>query len=120
MCCAGFEYWSELIKWIPFKEIDFNELVRLQPSSDLEIVLETFSDTEENELCDKTSSLNIESPVNNEDNSDLNEGSEIRKLLRLKDELERRHKMQESHKQKYQVSNVQMCEIIQQMNFIML
>lgn len=85
-------------------------------ASDSEILLESFSDEEEV----MSSKRNDDETVNNEtsdsdkklnDNGDdkhlegHNEAAEIRRLLRRKDELERKHRMQERYNERLQVSD---------------
>lgn len=84
-------------------------------ASDSEILLESFSDEEEsgkkndddetinNETSDSDKKLN-----DNGDDKHIeshNEAAEIRRLLRRKDELERKHRMQERYNERLQVSD---------------
>lgn len=96
---------------------------------DSEILFETFSDEEEDGENGDANNVDKLSPNNNGTNSDdvpqasnddggdqlncskvSNESdsgaAEIRKLLRRKDELERKQKMQERHNQRLQVSEL--------------
>lgn len=79
-------------------------------------MLETFSDNEDDDdvshgsdtksfvndmanCADKLNDLSLNSTLSLDENS-----AEIRNLLRRKDELERRHRMQEQHNERLQVS----------------
>ncbi len=85
-------------------------------SSDSEILLESFSDEETENATRNDKKQAEQSPTSNKDEtencdnsnaeSDSNlhqDAAEIRKLLRRKDELERKQKMQEKYNERLQV-----------------
>ncbi|GAB0093491.1 hypothetical protein DMENIID0001_086370 [Sergentomyia squamirostris] len=84
---------------------------RTDESSDSEMLVESFSDDEEVKTApvivvenqkEKPKSVPEEISDKDESSSELSSVAEIRRLLRRKDELERRHKMQECHNQRLQ------------------
>lgn len=79
---------------------------RTESASESEILLESFSD-EEDEAKKDTNESNgsIEKPSGLSDLKTHDEIAEIRRLLRRKDELERKQKMEEKYNERLQVSN---------------
>ncbi len=81
-------------------------------ASDSDILLESFSDEEEsakksehnNKECDSDIKINCNEKNDEKQTENHNEAAEIRRLLRRKDELERKQKMQERYNEKLQVS----------------
>lgn len=90
------------------------------------MVLESFSDNDDDNDDNESLTSDNKSSVNDMTNcadklsdlslnssSSLDENSaEIRSLLRRKDELERRHRMQEQHNERLQVSTTFFCLFI--------
>jgi hypothetical protein len=82
-------------------------------ASDSEILLESFSDEEESnkkndsEINDETSDSDKKLNDSGDDKhiESHNEAAEIRRLLRRKDELERKQRMQERYNERLQVSD---------------
>lgn len=75
---------------------------RTESASDSELLLESFSDEEDDKKDVKNGNAK-----NIQDSSDLkshHDAAEIRKLLRRKDELERKQKMEEKYNERLQVS----------------
>ena len=90
---------------------------RTASASDTDILLESFSDEEDS--CKKTDDIdddkrNSSNVSSNDEKLSANNGSspndaaEIRRLLRRKDELERKQKMQERYNERLQVSTKKM------------
>lgn len=85
---------------------------RTASASDTEILLESFSDEEDS--CKKVDDIDDEKNSSNDNSNDEklsanngsspNDAAEIRRLLRRKDELERKQKMQERYNERLQVS----------------
>lgn len=85
-------------------------------ASDTEILLESFSDEEDS--CKKTDDIDDKKNSSNDSSNDEklsanngsspNDAAEIRRLLRRKDELERKQKMQERYNERLQVSTTKM------------
>lgn len=87
-------------------KIEFTSIVqnRTESASDSEILLESFSDEEDVKDVKKESN----GSASIEDSPDLkshHDAAEIRKLLRRKDELERKQRMDEKYKERLQVSD---------------
>lgn len=89
-------------------------------ASDSEILLESFSDEEEETVEKKKNDEDINNETSDSDkklsdNGDdkhiesHNEAAEIRRLLRRKDELERKQRMQERYNERLQVSDFIHC-----------
>lgn len=86
--------------------VEFTSIVqnRTESASDSEILIESFSDEEDIKDVKRESNGN----ASIEDSPDLkshHDAAEIRKLLRRKDELERKQKMDERYKERLQVSD---------------
>lgn len=85
---------------------------RTASASDTEILLESFSDEEDSckivdDIDDEKNSSNDNSndeKLSANNGSSPNDAAEIRRLLRRKDELERKQKMQERYNERLQVS----------------
>lgn len=96
---------------------EYKSIVQNRTASDTEILLESFSD-EDDDSCKKTDDIEDDkknssndssndeklSANNNNGSSPNNDAAEIRRLLRRKDELERKQKMQERYNERLQVS----------------
>lgn len=81
---------------------------RTESASESEILLESFSDEEDGAKNDTSESEgNIEKPRGQSNFKTHDEVAEIRRLLRRKDELERKQKMEEKYNERLQVSNKQ-------------
>lgn len=84
-------------------KIEFTSVVqnRTESASDSEILIESFSDEEKDVKKESNGNASID------DSPDLkshHDAAEIRKLLRRKDELERKQRMDEKYKERLQVS----------------
>lgn len=83
---------------------------RVEINSDSDILIESFSDDETKEEGDEKESS---AECNEVDDSDLkshSEAAEIRRLLRRKDELERKERMMMKYNERLQVSKPIKCE----------
>lgn len=93
---------------LPTGKVEYVSIVqnRTESTSDSEILLESFSD-EEGEV-QKPSAVESKGNAEIKDSPDLkthHDAAEIRKLLRRKDELERKQKMEEKYNERLQVSS---------------
>ena len=78
---------------------------RTESSSDSEMLIESFSDEENDTKKDAAKESN--GKTKSEDSPDLkshHDATEIRRLLRRKDELERKQKMEQKYNERLQVS----------------
>lgn len=96
---------------LPNRKQEYCSIVqnRTDSTEDSEIMLESFSDEEEKEEVKKHVLVDNQLDTNgNDDKSDElsshQHAVEVRKLLRRKDELERRNKMDERYNERLQVS----------------
>jgi hypothetical protein len=89
----------------PGEKVEYTSVVqnRTESASDSEILIESFSDEED--VKDVKKETNGSDAI--EDSH--HDGAEIRKLLRRKDELERKQKMDEKYKERLQVSDRIKC-----------
>lgn len=87
--------------------VEFTSIVqnRIESTSDSEILIESFSDEEDSKDVKKESNGNSESIEDSPDLKSHHDAAEIRKLLRRKDELERKQRMNEKYKERLQVSD---------------
>lgn len=89
-------------------KVEYKSVVqnRTESGSESEILLESFSDEEDEAKKDTSESNgNIERPSGLSDLKTHDDIAEIRRLLRRKDELERKQKMEEKYNERLQVSN---------------
>jgi hypothetical protein len=80
---------------------------RIESSSDSEILLESFSDEEDdNKKCsiDSNGNGSVDKIKDSPDLKSHHDAAEIRRLLRRKDELERKQRMEEKYNERLQVS----------------
>lgn len=83
---------------------------RTECSNDSEILIESFSDDDEAKKDDTEKESSTTTSAENADESDLkthSEAAEIRRLLRRKDELERKERMMVKYNERLQVSKLQ-------------
>lgn len=83
---------------------------RTECSNDSEILIESFSDDDEAKKDDTEKEPSTTASAENADESDLkthSEAAEIRRLLRRKDELERKERMMVKYNERLQVSKLQ-------------
>lgn len=83
---------------------------RTECSNDSEILIESFSDDDEAKKDDAEKESSTTTSAENADESDLkthSEAAEIRRLLRRKDELERKERMMVKYNERLQVSKLQ-------------
>lgn len=86
-------------------KVEFMSIVqnRTESASDSEILIESFSDEEEDKKVESNGAKVLDSP----DLKSHEHAAEIRKLLRRKDELERKEKMEQKYNERLQVSRCQ-------------
>lgn len=92
-----------ILKKIITSKVEFVSIVqnRTECASDSEILLESFSDEESDKKVESNGTKVKDSP----DLKSHHDAAEIRRLLRRKDELERKEKMEQKYNERLQVSN---------------
>lgn len=92
-----------ILKKIVTSKVEFVSIVqnRTECASDSEILLESFSDEEGDKKVESNGTKVKDSP----DLKSHHDAAEIRRLLRRKDELERKEKMEQKYNERLQVSN---------------
>lgn len=96
---------------LPNRKQEYYSIVqnRTDSTEDSEIMLESFSDEDEEIKKNKLVDTQVDSNGNDDKSDELSSHQhavEIRRLLRRKDELERRNKMDERYNERLQVSGV--------------
>jgi protein SMG6 len=101
-------------------QVEFTSIVqnRTETASDSEILLESFSDEEDVKEVKKEANGITNSIGESPDLKSHHDAAEIRKLLRRKDELERKQRMNEKYKERLQVSDpIKICFTTRQTSF---